>query len=63
LVITEAARIDLARAAASRHTADATVVDERRQVGWWINGRVLDGWRQVQRGIVDGRLREAEQRS
>jgi hypothetical protein len=41
LVIAEAARIDLARAAASWHATDATVTDGRRQIGW----RFFDGRR------------------
>jgi hypothetical protein len=62
LVIAEAAWIDLARTAASRDAADATVVDEWRQIGRRVHGwRIFNGW-QVQRRIVDGRRRQ-EQRS
>jgi hypothetical protein len=62
LVIAEAAGIDMAGAAAGRHAADATVIDGRRPLEWWIHGwRILHGWGPVQRRIVDGR-RKAEQR-
>lgn len=45
LVIAKAAWVDLARASASRYSADATVIDEwrqRRRVNGW---RIIDGWR------------------
>ena len=66
MVIAEAARIDLARAAAGGYAANATVVDEWRQrvnewrqVEWWV----IDGWHRIDGRVFDGwRGRKAERR-